>query len=121
MFAALRKLVGAEERRAAPRVETTGWFARIDRREFPIANISASGFLVSPYQGDLIKHQKFYLTLVIPADASVPDSKPVEFKVDARVARVGPFGLGAYFLDAHPNVRMAIEVYLQQKLAAQPA
>lgn len=103
------------ETRVAPRVEITGGYVRIDSSEYPVANISTSGFLLKPYEGSLIKLQKFYLTLVLPNG-----DKPLEFNASARVARVGPEGLGAYFLDLLPDIYRAIEDYMSRQPAAPP-
>lgn len=113
MFGLSKKPVVVQDQRAAPRVEVPGALMRIDSKEFPIANISVSGFLIAPYEGDLILRQKFYLTLVLP-----DGDKTADFNVEARVARLAPAGLGAYFLDLRLDARMAIEELLSRPMAA---
>lgn len=112
MFGFLKKPIDIQEQRA-PRVEVPGAVVRIDTKEFPVANISVSGFLIAPYEGDLIVRQKFYLTLVLP-----DGDKTLDFKTEARVARLTPEGLGAYFLDLRVDARFAVEELLGRLMGA---
>ena len=107
---------GEVENRAVPRTDASGGLVRIDSKEYAIANISTGGFLLKPYEGDLIKHQRFYLTLVFSAGENT-----IEFAADARVARVGPEGLGAYFLNLRPDAQWFLQEFLQSRLAGAPA
>lgn len=115
MSAKPKPAAAGDERRAAPRIEGTGALVRVDSKEYQVANISTGGFLLKPYDGDLIKHQKFYLTLVFPDGENT-----LEFAADARVARLGPEGLGAYFLNLRPDAQAFLFEYQQSRLAAAP-
>lgn len=116
MFGFSKKPAVAQDQRAAPRVAVPGALVRIDSKEFPIVNISVSGFLIAPYEGDLIVRQKLYLTLILP-----DGDKIMEFKTEARVARITPEGLGAYFIDLRVDARFAIEELLGRLMGtAQP-
>lgn len=77
--------------------------ARIDSHVFPIANLGAGGFLLAPWQGDLIAHQRVYLTLVLPTGDGLRD-----YAIDAQVVRATGHGLAARFHDLRPDARRAI-------------
>lgn len=113
MFGLSKKPPADKDQRVAPRVEVPGALVRIDSKDFPIANLSASGFLLMPYEGDLILRQKFYLTLILP-----DGDKVLDFDCTARVARLTPQGLGAYFIDLRVDARFAVEELLGRLMGA---
>lgn len=91
------------ERRRARRIAVRQAQAQIDSRIFPLANLSAGGFLVAPYAGDLIAHQRVYLTLLLPAGDRMRD-----YAIDARVVRRADGALAGRFHDLRPDARRAI-------------
>ena len=92
------------DRRRLPRVEVKEGAVKIDSKTFPLKNISMTGFLLTPYQGDLVARQRVYLTLMLKVDG-----KDVDFPTDALIVRIGPSGLAGRFFDLRKDARRAIE------------
>ncbi len=128
MSAKPKPAAAGAERRAAPRIEGTGarvclggeegwksWFFAIAllpsliNKESLLANISTGGFLLNPYDGNLTKGQTFNVTLVFPDGDDM-----VEFDAEACVARRGPEGLGAYFVNLQPDAKAFLQAYLSK-------
>jgi len=95
------------ERRAAPRVELKRGMAKIDSKTFAVKNLSTRGFVLDAYEGDLVAHQRVYLTLVLAVDGHERD-----FATDAVVVRTGQRTLAGRFNDLRRDARRAIEQYL---------
>jgi len=98
------------DRRRAPRVELKHGVAKIDSKTFPVKNLSTQGFVLAPYEGDLIAHQRVYLTLVLAVNG-----KERDFATDAVVVRTGHQTLAARFNDLRRDARRAIELYFQAR------
>jgi len=99
-----------QERRRAPRVELRRGLIKIDSKTYPVKNLSTQGFVVTPYDGDLIAHQRVYLTLVL----AVGDQER-DFATDAVVVRRQPGSLAGRFNDLRRDARRVIEQYFQAK------
>ncbi|MEJ0072178.1 MAG: hypothetical protein WDO24_29580 [Pseudomonadota bacterium] len=70
--------------------------------------------MLDAYEGDLIAHQRVYLTLVLAVDG-----KERDFATDAVVVRTGPRALAGRFNDLRRDARHAIEQYLAPRPAGQ--
>jgi hypothetical protein len=105
----------ASERRHAPRVELKHGVAKIDSKTFPVKNLSTKGFVLEPYQGDLVAHQRVYLTLVLAVNGQERD-----FATDAVVVRTADQTLAGRFNDLRHDARRAIERYFLARPARQP-
>ncbi len=93
------------ERRRAARIELKNGTAKVDSKVFPLKNLSVSGFLLNPYEGDgLIARQRVYLTLMLKVDGQEQD-----FLTDAQVVRIGERSLAGRFNNLRPDARRAIE------------
>jgi hypothetical protein len=100
------------ERRRAPRVELKHGVVKIDSKTFPVKNLSTQGFVLAPYEGDLIAHQRVYLTLMLAVNG-----KQRDFATDAVVVRTDHQTLAARFNDLRRDARRAIELYFQARPA----
>lgn len=103
------------ERRAAPRVELKRGMAKIDSKTFSVKNLSTRGFVLESYQGDLVAHQRVYLTLVLAVGGEERD-----FATDAVVVRTDERSLAARFNNLRRDARQAIEQYFAPRPARQP-
>jgi hypothetical protein len=104
-----------QERRRAPRVEPKRSVVKIDSKIYTVKNLSTRGFVLTPYEGDLVAHQRVYLTLVLPVGGEERD-----FATDAVVVRRQSGTLAARFNDLRRDARRAIELLFQPKPARQP-
>jgi hypothetical protein len=104
VFRSTRKQPSIAERRRLPRIEVKGATAKIDSKSFPLKNLSISGFLLSPYDGDLVARQRVYLTLMLKIDGQDQD-----YLTDAVIVRLGTGGLAGRFNDLRKDARRAIE------------
>jgi hypothetical protein len=109
------RAVAAIERRRVPRVALKHGVAKIDSKSFPVKNLSTQGFVLEPYQGDLITHQRVYLTLVLAINGQERD-----FATDAVVVRAADQTLAGRFSDLRHDARRAIEQYFLARPAGQP-
>jgi hypothetical protein len=92
------------ERRRAQRIELKRGSAKVDSKTFALKNLSTAGFLLTPYQGDLIARQRVYLTLQLPVDG-----KEEDYSIDAQVVRIDDGILAGRFNNLRPDARRAIE------------
>ncbi|SRR5258708_5989025 len=95
------------DRRGAPRVEVSPeCFAAIDGRKFSLRNLSATGFLASPYDGDLKENRSFTVRIGIKQDHH-------SFMVDARavVVRRDAGGLAARFMSMSGESQRQLDDY----------
>jgi hypothetical protein len=99
-----------QDRRRAPRIELKQGTAKVDSKTFPLKNLSTTGFLLTPYQGDLIAHQRVYLTLLLPIDGAERD-----FLTDAQVVRLDANTLAGRFNNLRPDARRTIERLLAKR------
>ena len=104
MFTSRKKTTAVAERRHAPRVELQRASAKVDRKTFPLANLSTAGFLLGAYEGDLIARQRVYLTLLLEVDGQQHD-----YLTDAVVVRLSDKRLAGRFGDLRRDARRAIE------------
>jgi hypothetical protein len=103
----------SSERRRVPRVAPKQGVALIDSKTFPLKNVSIQGFVVEPYEGDLIAHQRVYLTLVLPING-----EPRDFATDAVVVRAHDRTLAGRFNNLRHDARRAIEHYFRARPAS---
>ena len=103
------------ERRRAPRVELKRGLAKIDSKTYPVKNVSTEGFVLTPYDGDLVTRQRVYLTLVLAIDG-----KEFDFATDAVVVRTDARTLAGRFNDLRRDARRAIEHYVTARPARRP-
>ncbi len=92
------------DRRRAPRIELRRAAAKVDSKTYPLKNLSTAGFLMTPYEGDLVAHQRVYLTLVLQIDG-----KEHDYLTDAHVVRLAERNLAGRFIDLRPDARRLIE------------
>ena len=104
MFGSRKKSTSIAERRHAPRIELKRAAAKIDSKTYPLANLSAAGFLLGAYDGDLITRQRVYLTLQLEVDGQQQD-----YLTDAVVVRMADKSLAGRFGDLRRDARRAIE------------
>lgn len=115
MLGSLKRMMGGGDKQEAraPRVPMVDASVSIDRKVYPLQNWSLSGFLLSPYEGDLVPKQRVYLELLFK-----DGEKEVSFATDAIVVRVDGGGLAARFPpDIRPDARRAIENYFRVRLS----
>ena len=93
-----------QDRRRAPRIEPKVASAKVDSKTFSLKNVSTAGFLLTPYQGDLIARQRVYMTLLLQIDG-----KEQDFDIDAQVVRIDAQTLAGRFNDLRPDARRTIE------------
>jgi hypothetical protein len=104
------------ERRTAPRVELKHGLAKIDSKTFPVKNLSTHGFVLGAYEGDLIAHQRVYLTLVLAVNG-----QELDFATDAVVVRTSDRTLAGRFNNLRHDARRAIEQYFQARTTRPPS
>ena len=92
------------ERRRAPRIELKRGAVKVDSKTFSLKNLSTGGFLLTPYDGDLIARQRVYLTLLLQVDG-----KEQDYLTDAHVVRVAERDLAGRFIDLRTDARRVIE------------
>ena len=92
------------DRRRAPRIELKRGSAKVDSKTFSLKNVSTQGFLLTPYDGDLVARQRVHLTLLLQVDGQEHD-----YAIDAQVVRLDARNLAGRFNDLRPDARRAIE------------
>lgn len=115
MLGSLKRMMGSEKAPPprATRVPMMDASVSIDRKVYPLQNWSVSGFLLSPYEGDLVPRQRVYLELLIREG-----EREMSFATDAIVVRVDQGGLAARFPpDIRPDAKRAIDAYFKKRLA----
>ncbi|WP_259779710.1 PilZ domain-containing protein [Aestuariispira ectoiniformans] len=104
IFSFLRKEKNPADRRRSERVIGMGARAEIDKRSFPIADISMGGARVDRFFNDVAPKQRLFLTIMLMIDGKVES-----FPAQAVVRRKGNGGLALQFRKLQP--------YAEQKLS----
>jgi hypothetical protein len=114
MFENLRNLFEAapppKSKSPSPRrhqAELKGLSVKIDSKTYPLRDLCLSGFMVEPYQGDLIEKQRVYLNLILNHG-----EHRAEFRTEALVVRIENNALVGRFTDLRRDAQRAIEALL---------
>jgi hypothetical protein len=91
------------DRRRAARIELKRGSVKVDSKTFTLKNLSTQGFLLTPYDGDLVARQRVYLTLTLQVDG-----QELDYATDAQVVRIDARNLAGRFNDLRPDARRAI-------------
>jgi len=91
------------DRRRAPRIELKRGSVKVDSKTFTLKNLSTQGFLLTPYDGDLVARQRVYLTLTLQVDG-----QELDYATDAQIVRIDARNLAGRFNDLRPDARRAI-------------
>lgn len=114
MFGSLRNLFDAapppEPKSPSPRrhqPELKGLSVKIDSKTHPLRDLSLAGFLIEPYEGDLVAKQRVYLNLILS-----DGQHQSEFRTVALVVRIENNVLVGRFIDLRRDAQRAIEALL---------
>jgi hypothetical protein len=77
---------------------------RIDSKSYPVFNISEAGFVIEPYEGDLVAKQRVYFDLVVRLG-----EQERTFRAEGTVARVKDRSLACRFNDLRRDALFAVQ------------
>jgi len=98
----------ADDAREHERAPGLGARVTIDRKSYPVEDLSTGGFRLHPYDGDLIARQQFSFRFHL-----VLNGESYEFPARGLVVRIGETGLAAKYQKPQPYYRHILEEYLR--------
>lgn len=98
----------ADDAREHERAPGHGARVTIDRKSYVVDNLSASGFRIQPYDGDLIPRQQFSFRFHL-----VLNGESYEFPARGLVVRIDDAGLAAKYQKPQPYYRHILDEYLR--------
>jgi hypothetical protein len=110
MWTALKSAFAPAEKRRAERRETSSGSVKIDSRNYPIVNWSATGVLIGGHGDHLTKGQRFRMKVDVKDGAEA-----ITFDCEALVVRKQGDKIAAQFVMIDKNVKTQIHRYFGRR------